>query len=181
MEFNTPENANNIRQKFAQDNVEASSEIDSDLLVDKLGRTLAWLMRDISRLYTGIGQKTLHPWGITMAHWYYLRVLESGPLNQLELSKRVGMASATTVPVLDFLEKSELVLRVRDPNDRRKYNVTLTDNGRRLIGEVMSSFTQLVKESFEGASPNDIKIVWKTLLQVEANLLAVNADDNADY
>lgn len=140
--------------------------------MDDRGRTIAWVIRDISRLYTMVGQKSLAPWGITMAHWYYLRVLEPGSLNQLELSKRVGIASTTAVPALDFLEKQELVVRTRDPQDRRKYNVSLTNKGKALINEVMEVFDRVLQESLKGTSQKEMEIVWKNLLLLESNLLA---------
>jgi DNA-binding MarR family transcriptional regulator len=77
------------------------------------------MMRTLHRLYNVHTQKILDRRGTTIAHWYYLRVLaERGSLNQLELSKRVEMASTTAVPALDRLEKRGLVKRTRDPHDR---------------------------------------------------------------
>jgi DNA-binding MarR family transcriptional regulator len=145
--------------------------------MDERGRTLAGLVRDVSRLYTAVGQKELAPWGITMAHWYYLRALEEGPLNQLELSKRVGMASTTAVPALDFLEGQGLVVRTRDPHDRRKYNVSLTDNAERLVNSVMKTFVCVIGNSLNGVQEKEIKLVWKILSRVESNLLALEGSD----
>jgi DNA-binding MarR family transcriptional regulator len=98
---------------------------------DKRGRTIPWMARTVHRLYNGQAQKILDEENVTIAHWIYLRVLaERGELNQLELSKRVGMASTTAVPALDSMEKRGLLKRRRDPEDRRKYYVVLTDKGR---------------------------------------------------
>jgi DNA-binding MarR family transcriptional regulator len=45
-------------------------------------------------------------------HQYYLRVLaERGELNQLELSRRVGIASTTAVPAVDSMESRGLLKR----------------------------------------------------------------------
>ena len=64
---------------------------------DERGPTIPWMARTVHRLYNGQAQKIF--WteeNITIAHWIYLHVLaERGELNQLELSKRVGMASTT--------------------------------------------------------------------------------------
>ena len=97
---------------------------------DERGRTIPWMARTLHRLYNGHAQKILDEEKVTIAHWIYLRVLaERGELNQLELSKRVGMASTTAVPALDSMEKRGLLKRKRDPKDRRKYYVGLTDKG----------------------------------------------------
>ena len=89
---------------------------------DERGRTIPWMARTVHRLYNDQAQKILDEENITIAHWIYLRVLaERGELNQLELSKRVGMASTTAVPALDSMEKRGLLKKRRDPKDRRKY------------------------------------------------------------
>ena len=69
---------------------------------DERGRTVAWMARTVHRLYNAQAQSILDEEKVTIAHWFYLRVLaQHGELNQLELSKRVGMASASAVPALD--------------------------------------------------------------------------------
>ena len=79
---------------------------------DERGRTIPWMARTLHRLYNGHAQKILDEEKVTIAHWIYLRVLaERGELNQLELSKRVGMASTTAVPALDSMEKRGLLQR----------------------------------------------------------------------
>src|SRR6202521_6431664 len=103
-------------------------------LFDERGRTVPWMARTVHRLYDVHSQKILDRENISISYWYYLRVLaERGELNQLELSKRVGIASTTAVPALDNLEKRGLVQRIRDPKDRRKYYVSLKDEGSGLV------------------------------------------------
>jgi len=100
--------------------VSASRNKRAPQVFDKRGRTIPWMARTVHRLYNGQAQKILDEENVTIAHWIYLRVLaERGELNQLELSKRVGMASTTAVPALDSMEKRCLLKRRRDPEDRR--------------------------------------------------------------
>jgi hypothetical protein len=109
--------------------VDATAKRPADVF-DARGRSVPWIARTVHRLYDAQGQKVLDREGIPIAFWYYLRVLaERGEMNQLELSRRVGIASTTAVPALDYLEKRGLVKRVRDPDDRRKYFVQLLDKG----------------------------------------------------
>ena len=63
---------------------------------DDRGRTVVWMTRTVHRQYDVEAQKILDKENISISHWYYLRVLaERGELNQLELSRRVGIASTT--------------------------------------------------------------------------------------
>src|ERR1700675_2745494 len=138
---------------------------------DDRGRTVPWMTRTLHRLYDLQTQKVLGRERISIAHWYYLRVLaQGGELNQLELSKRVGIASTTAVPALDSMEKRGLLKRTRDPMDRRKYYVSLTDDGRRLVDKLMPEIIRIVSDSFDGVKPDDMLTFWGVLHRIAHNL-----------
>ncbi len=108
------------------------------------------MARTVHRLYDAKAQKVLDREALPIAYWYYLRVLaERGEVNQLELSKRVGIASTTAVPALDNLEKRGLVQRVRDPNDRRNHFIQLKPEGKRLFDELLSELAGMISASLD--------------------------------
>src|SRR5258705_7439112 len=151
--------------------VDAAPKRRSDVF-DSRGRTVPWIARTVHRLYDAQGQKVLDRENIPIAYWFYLRVLaERGEINQLELSKRVGISSTTAVPALDSLEKRGLVKRVRDPNDRRKYFVVLQDEGKRLVDDMLPDLTDLISASLDGISQRDMRVFWKVMHQIETNLI----------
>ena len=53
-----------------------------------------------------------------------------------ELSRKFVLDPSTLVPVVDGLERKGLVIRGRDPNDRRRTPLSLTEEGKMLIHEV---------------------------------------------
>jgi Transcriptional regulators len=149
-------------------------------LFDERGRTVPWMARTVHRLYDAQGQKILDKENLAISYWYYLRVLaERGELNQLELSKRVGIASTTAVPALDHMEKRGLVQRIRDPKDRRKYYVSLKEEGRRLVDDILPEFTDIHSASLDGISSRDMRVFWKVAHQIEQNLIQMSKDDAA--
>jgi DNA-binding MarR family transcriptional regulator len=155
----------------------AAEKQSSDVFDDR-GRTVPWMARTVHRLYDAQAQKILDRENIAIAYWYYLRVLaERGELNQLELSKRVGIASTTAVPALDNLEKRGLVERKRDPNDRRKYFVSLKAEGKRLVDELLPELTEMISASLDGITQRDMRVFWKVMHQIEANLTQKSQDD----
>jgi DNA-binding MarR family transcriptional regulator len=157
--------------------VEATVQRPSDVFDDR-GRTVPWIARTVHRLYDAQAQKLLDTETLPIAYWYYLRVLaERGEVNQLELSKRVGIASTTAVPALDYLEKRGLVKRERDPNDRRKYFVKLQDEGKRLVDKMLPDLTDMISVSLEGISQRDMRVFWKVMHQIEANLIQMAQGD----
>ena len=146
---------------------------------DERGRTVAWMARTVHRLYNAQAQTILNEERVTIAHWFYLRILaQQGEINQLELSKRVGMASASAVPALDNMEKRGLLKRRRDPEDRRKHYVGLTDKGRRLVDKLLPKIGEMIFESLEGITHEEMRTFWKVSHHI-ANNLAAMADRDA--
>ncbi|MGA7777517.1 MAG: MarR family transcriptional regulator [Paraburkholderia sp.] len=155
----------------------AAAKESSDVFDDR-GRTVPWMARTVHRLFDAQAQKILDRENLAIAYWYYLRVLAArGELNQLELSKRVGIASTTAVPALDNLEKRGLVQRTRDPNDRRKYFVSLQPEGKRLVDEMLPELTEMISASLEGITQKDMRTFWKVMHQIETNLNQASQSD----
>lgn len=53
-----------------------------------------------------------------------------GPVTQKQVSKRLGLDPSDMVDVVDILERAGYVTRRRDADDRRRYALELTDDGR---------------------------------------------------
>jgi DNA-binding MarR family transcriptional regulator len=154
--------------------VDASRNKRTPQVFDERGRTVAWMARTVHRLYNAQSQMILDKEKVTIAHWIYLRVLaQHGELNQLELSKRVGMASATAVPALDNMEKRGLLKRRRDPEDRRKHYVGLTEKGRRLVDKLLPKIEEMVLESLDGITHEEMCMFWKVSHHIANNLAAM--------
>jgi MarR family transcriptional regulator, organic hydroperoxide resistance regulator len=157
----------------------ASRDKRTPQVFDDRGRTVAWMARTVHRLYNAQAQTILDEEKVTIAHWFYLRVLaQHGELNQLELSKRVGMASATAVPALDNMEKRGLLKRRRDPKDRRKYYVGLTDKGRRLVDRLLPKIGAMIFETLDGITYEEMHIFWKVAHHIAKNLAAMAKDES---
>ncbi|WP_240975213.1 MarR family winged helix-turn-helix transcriptional regulator [Paraburkholderia aromaticivorans] len=154
-----------------------STEKERREIFDDRGRTVPWMTRTLHRLYNVEAQKILDREKVSIAHWYYLRVLaQRGEMNQLELSRRVGIASTTAVPALDSMEKRGLLTRTRDPKDRRKYYVSLTDDGRRLVDELLPEIIRMLSSSFDGVTHEEMYVFWKVMHQIAGNLTDPSSD-----
>jgi DNA-binding MarR family transcriptional regulator len=75
----------------------------------------------------------LAPLGLRPRHCSVLELLRAGPLAQLELARRVGVAPSVVVDMVDELQELHAVARVRDAADRRRQYVQLTGHGRDLL------------------------------------------------
>lgn len=141
------------------------------------GRSIAWQIRDVHRLYAAGLQPLISREGVTVGHWYYLRILsENDGLTQRELSEKVGVHPNTAVPALDNMEKHGLVKRVRDANDRRRICVHLTAKGRQLRNEMIPDVRALVYRSLEGVASDDLEVFFKVIHRIHQNLEAEGGD-----
>lgn len=112
---------------------------ESSALADK-GQVIgvAALLRDAHRAVAKSLSAKIAPHGVSIGQWHFLRALwEEDGMTQRELSHRVGMMEPTTVTALNGMERRGLVKRVRNPRDRRKLNVYLTDAGRALKAQLL--------------------------------------------
>jgi DNA-binding MarR family transcriptional regulator len=64
-------------------------------------------------------------------------IARQGPQSQQQIGERLGIDRTTMVNIIDDLEDAALVTRVRDRVDRRRYAITLSPDGERLIHETL--------------------------------------------
>lgn len=109
--------------------------------------------------------------GITRVQWialYYLDRYEA--LSQMELAEKLNIKPSSVVRLMDRMERDGLVERVKNPEDRRVYNLVFTHKGKEFWntlkgeGEIMSDiFTK-------GISPEDLNVFIKVLEQMVENI-----------
>jgi len=90
-------------------------------------------------------------------------VTSSGPLSQQKLSRRLGMDPATMVDVIDSLEESGQIARVRNPRDRREYSLQLTAKGKRLYQRAEQAVAQAEGEALDGMTDADRRTLMRLL------------------
>jgi len=74
--------------------------------------------------------------GMSLLQYGLLRVLASEPCTLSELSSRMMLTPSTLVPAVDKLEREGYVVRSKDPSDRRRTPLIVTDAGRRALQAV---------------------------------------------
>ena len=155
-----------------------AASIDQDRRVfDTGGRSIPWAIRDLNRLFAATLEPLVSRDGVTVCHWYYLRILsEFDGLNQRELSQKVGVHPNTAVPALDNMEMHGLVKRVRDANDRRRMCVHLTAKGRRLRDEMIPDVSAMVFRSIANVTSSELDTFFKVIKRIEDNLVAEGGD-----
>ena len=71
-----------------------------------------------------------------------------GELNPSEISSRQGVSRNTTSSLIRNLEDEGLSERRLDPDDRRRFNISLTEDGRSLVTEYARQHLATIGQQF---------------------------------
>ncbi|GGM70841.1 hypothetical protein GCM10007108_06100 [Thermogymnomonas acidicola] len=96
---------------------------------------------------------------------YILREEKECSLNRIaELS---NMSPAWITDTIDTLEEKGLITKVRNRNDRRFVNVTLTEEGQSKLAECEKIYIRFLREALDGLTEEEIDEFRKILEKVE--------------
>jgi DNA-binding MarR family transcriptional regulator len=100
------------------------------VLWESVGFLLSKAADQIERRFS----ETLRPYGISPRQFGVLAsIAHQGPQSQQKLGERLGIDRTSMVNIIDTLEDTKLVTRVRDRDDRRRYAITLSKKGDALL------------------------------------------------
>ncbi len=114
----------------------------------KLTRSVESLTSRLSQRGT-LGDLTESQFGV-LETLYHL-----GSMCQNQIAAKILKSSGNLTMVIDNLEKHGLVRRTRDLEDRRKVQVSLTDEGRQLIEEVFPGQVAAITEEMSTLTPQE--------------------------
>ncbi|MFE9680700.1 MarR family winged helix-turn-helix transcriptional regulator [Streptomyces sp. NPDC006285] len=111
-------------------------------------------------------EKALGEVGMRIRYFFVLAALAGGPeLSQQDLSRLLNLDPTTVVTVIDEMERNEHVERRRNPADRRRYNLILTESGREALATADRVATE-VESAFFGALAEDERDALRKTLGV---------------
>jgi DNA-binding MarR family transcriptional regulator len=96
-----------------------------------------YVLAKLGRIAQRLTQESIADQGLLLPHFSVLATLNDfGPLAQHEVAARLGLNRSHLVAYVDELESRNAVRRERDPDDRRRQVVSLTQTGRTLLTEL---------------------------------------------
>jgi MarR family transcriptional regulator, lower aerobic nicotinate degradation pathway regulator len=123
------------------------------------------LTRETRRLTGEIGDL-----GLRLPHVTVLSCLaEFGPSSQKEISERLRIDASDLVALLDDLERRELATRQRDERDRRRYTVSLTDQGTEVLHQRLAAAGEMNDRLLEPLDEAERAELHRLLLRVFAH------------
>lgn len=133
----------------------------------KLEEQVGFLLRKANQRHLTIFAGLI-PGGLTSTQFSTLFRLatEPGPVSQNALGRMVAMDAATTKGVVARLQARGLIQTEPDPNDRRRYNLSTTAEGRALIAEVVPVMKEITRETLSPLSADEQKTLTDLLRKI---------------
>jgi MarR family transcriptional regulator, transcriptional regulator for hemolysin len=118
--------------------------------------------------------------GASLATWVVLYGVERGGWdNQRNLAKDLRIEGATLTRHLDRMERDGLIVRTRDPGDRRQLHVTLTPAGRTLYRRLKAAAQKTGQRAIDGLSEEDQANLRRILTCIRTNVGGADADERS--
>ena len=140
--------------------------------MDQVRQPEAMLCFDIYALQQAFGRlykPLLDPLGLTYPQYLVMVILwGAAPMTVGQIGNRLGLESSTLTPLIKRLEAAGHLFRKRDPEDERRVQVHLTDQGRTLAEQA-----QDVPACIEAATEMDtaeINALRQSLVQLRTAL-----------
>ena len=100
-------------------------------------------------------EQTLRPFRLRGRTLRVLAFVDGGAVSQRDLCRQTGLDRTTMVGVIDELEQNGYVRRDRSPSDRRKQVITITEDGRHVLGEALAALRRTEEEFLAPLPPDD--------------------------
>jgi len=127
-------------------------------------------LRHIDRIFS----QAVKPLDLDVIGWYVLRALyEREGQYVTELGRAVGRVPTYFTPILDKLERQQLIERRTDPKDRREVFIYVTPKGKSLRTQVEAIAKQTDRQFHDLVSESD----WQAFQKVLAELVNPHRDE----
>ncbi|MBM0067178.1 MarR family winged helix-turn-helix transcriptional regulator [Alkalicoccobacillus gibsonii] len=131
-------------------------------------------LRRVADMVKQKGRVILSQFPITPPQFVALQWLkEKGDMTIGELSTSMYLAFSTTTDLIDRMEKSELVARVKDANDRRVVRIHLLEKGKTIIHEVIVKRQDYLEDILADFSQEQVDTLEKSLNLLQDHMKTV--------
>lgn len=140
--------------------------------MEKLKDIIFYNMDKAIKSYRMYAQKKLKENGfkITIDQWLIIKtILENPNITQQEIAKNVFKDNASVTRIIELMVKSKYLERKDNPDDRRKSNLVVTEEGRSIISKVQNLVLENRKNALDTISTEELETMNLTLKKVIKN------------
>jgi MarR family transcriptional regulator, transcriptional regulator for hemolysin len=109
--------------------------------------------------------------GVTVGQWKVMVMLvNQDGLTQKEIAERLGLEGPTLIPIIDKMERDDLVVRKVDASDRRNNKIYRTEKANKSWNEMLKCAVKVRQVSLKGIPDENIDNAKNVLEYVYQNL-----------
>jgi DNA-binding MarR family transcriptional regulator len=127
---------------------------------------IRWAWSKISRYYNIVASE----FNGSMSIGYVLLNIDKQGTPSTKLGPKMGMESRSLTRVLNNLEKEGLIKRIKDGEDKRKMNVFLTDDGKRMRDESKRIVLEFNTTLADTIGRDEFKTFLKTMEKINKHI-----------
>jgi len=140
--------------------------------LEKLKGTVFYSLENAIKSYRQFGQRDINRTGldITIDQWLVLKTLEDSPgISQQQLAALVFKDVASITRITDLLVKKSYLNRDFHATDRRRFELTITDKGRKIIETLKPIVKNYRSAALNGILDSELELLHRTLKKIIAN------------
>lgn len=133
--------------------------------------SIGFLLNKAAQLLLDDFENALAPYELSAREFGVLRYIDvNGGQSQQRIGANLRIDRTTMVTIVDRLERAGYLLRTRDLEDRRRYAVTLAEEGQQWFRSQLAAIEREVTDSFlEGIDEQDRRKLVDILIALVSN------------
>jgi MarR family 2-MHQ and catechol resistance regulon transcriptional repressor len=109
-------------------------------------------------------EKVLEPYNLSLSGFNAMCLVKHNPNSKMsDLGQLMIVSSASITSLIDFLENRNYVIRVQDEEDRRSKFLQITDQGLKVVEEIIPKFVECQKKITEKITVEESKVFLQVL------------------
>jgi DNA-binding MarR family transcriptional regulator len=137
-----------------------------------LNEVIFYILEKASKAYRQFAQKRISDAGfdITIDQWLVLKTIQENPeYLQQQIAETVFKDYASVTRIIELLVKKEFLSRRMHVNDRRRFELTITKKGEKILKAVAPIIAENRKQALTGLSKKDIETLRQYSKEITAN------------
>ncbi|MEL6867474.1 MAG: MarR family transcriptional regulator [Bacteroidota bacterium] len=127
-------------------------------------RTAKFIKRCFQQVLKKTGEE------ITVDQWVIMYELyKCDGLSQFEIGERTYKQAPAITRILDFLSSRNLITREAVPDDRRKFQIHLTQQGKQKVEKLLPMALEFRRKGWEGLTDEDMHHLLRILNRIDQN------------
>ncbi|PZR30009.1 MAG: MarR family transcriptional regulator [Citrobacter freundii] len=141
--------------------------------MENLNTIIFYSLEKCIKTYRQFAQKNISAAGytITIDQWLVLKTIqEDSTISQQQLALKVFKDFASITRIIELLVKNGYLVRSFHKEDRRRFELTLSKEGTKIIKSLQPIINANRKKALKGISPTDIEKLQSILSKITSNI-----------